>query len=304
MALIHNVSKTLGVLRAVNEGKDQIAASMLGLKLNKQTSGSFLERVCSMAAAISESHNGGILVTPDEKRISTKALVGDIFNVATDLNESLAVLSTNTVASLSSLCESCLATDINALTEDAMDGVKDTFIDGLTASKDALSETFGSTVALVKNARGIFSSLLENCQKKSYIDLLTNAVVGASALCTIDKISEYSDNNAYLVAEAMNAYNVAERADTIMFDTLDLQEGMFDLFFGMHQFNKAMIKSFSENNNSICDFLSIPLEKIVAPISENKECLRGKGIKNLFDKSVTSIAALYDEYLQDACAIA
>lgn len=304
MALIHNVSKTLDVMRAVNEGNDQSAASMLGLKLGKKFPGSLLERVCSVAAAVSESHNGGILVTPDEKQISTKSLVSEMFNASTDLSESIAMITTNSAATLSSLSENNAVVDQFMLDENTMDSVKDTFVDGLNTSKDALSEVFNSTVSMVKNTRNIFSSLLENCQKKSYINLLTNAVMGASALCAIDKISEYSENNAAIVNEAMNTYDIRNRADTVMFDTLDLQEALFDLYYGMHKFNKAMVKSFSENNNSICDFISVPLEKIAAPLAENTQSLHSNRLSNLFNKSVASIAALYDEYLQDACSIA
>lgn len=301
MALIHDINKTLNVIHLINEGKDQSAASMLGLNIKRTLSGSFLDKITNVAAAISESHNGGVLVTPEDKRISTKEFVSDIFNLSTDLCESVAMISTNSAASLSSLCESNMMSN-TPLTADNMKGIKDTFADGLTTSKDALTENFNSTIALVKNTKNIFTSLLENCQKKSYINLLTNAVVGANALCTIDKISEYKNQYNSLITEAMSTYDIANRADTVMFDTLDLQEGLFDLFYGMLKFNKAMIKSFNENTSTINDFISVPVNKVVIPLVESNS-LYGAHMNNLFNKSIISIAALYDEYLQDACNV-
>ena len=302
MALIHNINKTLDVIRAINENNDQSAASILGLQIKKPTSGSFLERICNVASAVSESHNGGLLVTPDEKNISSKSIVSEIFGLSSDLCESVAMISTNTAASISSLSESNVLNTNPILPNMAIEGIKDTFVDGLTVSKDALSENFYSTVNLVKTTRNLVSALLENCYKKNYINLVTNAVIGANALCALDKISEYKYQFNDIITEAMSTYDIENRADTVLFDTLDLQEGLFDLYFGMFKFNNAMIKSFNENTSSIKDFISIPLEKVVRPLTESNS-LSGNRMNSLFERSLTSIAALYDEYLQDACGL-
>ena len=322
MALIQPLNKTIEVINAINAGNDTEAASMLGLNCNRESSsgGSFLERVTEVAAS-GESHNGGVLVTPETKTISNKELVADALELPYAVAESISILVGNAITALSTLAEEDEFAEPDEegnvdseppIDNEGVENIKNTMTDGLNVAQDALVDVFATTAKLNIKARELFKSAMESngSSKDLYVSLVGNAVTGAGILYAISKISDFSNDNAENVEESMDATNVMQRADDILFATLNLQENLIDLCIQMNKFNNNVINLLEEaiempdvssgTLEDASEFISMAIEKIATPVSDNEGMLKGE-IKSTFDKAVSCVAALYDEYIQDFC---
>lgn len=305
MPLINSTKKTARIIALVNEGKENQAASSLGLTVSGKIPGatSLLERFSNAAWLSRRTHNGGLLVTPEEKNGSPRMILESLFNAETDLNESINMLAVNTMSAMSTLSENGMGIVNNTvISENTINGVKDTFMDGMTLVSDSISDAFNSTINLNIAAGNAFSEALEGAPKFSYSNLLKKAFAGTTALMSLSKILDFAENNQRLVSESMNTHDIFANSDTAMFSSLDLQENASDLFYNMTKFSRQAADLIQENKNNIDSLFIGSIAKVALPITENNYTFNSMSLKSLFENSLCSVAALYDEYLQDICA--
>lgn len=297
MALVQSLNIVFNTITLVNENKDTEAASNLGIKIKKSYSGSFLDKVTELSE--SKAHTGGLIVTPDSKSINLKELLSKEMDLSYTLTESISMLAANSISILSTLSEDISGS--NALLDsNQMLNVRNTLTEGCVTVKDALINVFSNSTNLVKAIKKSFTDILG--ESSIYTNLITNAVIGANMLYNINKISSFTNDNIEYINESMNTSDVYNRADNILFSTLDLQENLAKTYIEMYKFDNGMSTMLENNDNilkDISDYISLAIDKVAKPIAENKIPLKSNILIESYNIAVESIAALYDQYIQD-----
>ena len=302
MAIVQSLTKTLETVSLINENRDNEAVASLGLKAKSKFAGSFLERVAQVASTLSENriHTGGLMVTPDSKSINTKNIVNENMNISYVLTESMSMIAANSISMISTLSEDVAGTNA-ILNSDQMNNIKTTLLEGCDTSKDALIKVFANSTDLAKNAKRTFSKILG--ESSVYNDLMTNALLGANLLYTVNKVNSYTDENAHAISEAMNVSDMVNRCDDVLFGTLDLQENLIKTYMDMYTFDKNISNMLNENNSNVLsdvsDYISMSIEKVAKPLAYKQVTLKSDVLAEAANVAIESIVSLYDQYAQD-----
>ena len=321
MALINPIDKTLTILELITDNQESKAAAEVGLTCDNTDTALantpyLLNKVCELANRNYNMHDSGVLVDSASKHLDSKELVSSALDICYSVNESVSLLVTNAINSLSCLTEDTeemrAAVVVSGDDSDGpmidpnegMDNIKNSYTDGLMTAKDALIDIFADTAKLHNSVRALIRSKIGDSGKLEYVDLVGNAVTGAGMMYAICGMSKFKDSINDDVNECTNSVNVLHRADNILFASLSLQESLINFYIGMKRFNKDVINLFEgvANEDTTGDpfadangFFKTALDSCV----KDTKNLGSAALSKQLELGVEAVAALYDEYLQD-----
>ena len=297
------LNDTLYIIKSINEGREFNAFSSLGLNskinLNQIPGATFIAKVMGISAMKNNNYESSILTESFDKSFDfQKNTVANVLDLHYILTESISMAVANSISSLSVLSEN----NDPLFSENGMDNIKDTLTEGVIVMRDALENVFSGISALNKKARAMFSDLLG--EDNIYAELIPNAIMGANTLLSIDKIVKYKDSNMKAITEATNSFNASSRADDILYSVLSLQENLIKMFNVESKFNRELLNIFNENNTNftsdVSNYIATSLDQIAIPLMESD--LNSNDLSNAYNTAITSISALYDQYIQDCVA--
>ena len=299
--LVQPLNKVLNTIKLINEGKDLDAIASLGLKYKKdrKLQGSFLERALELSTTLNESnsHSGGVLVTPDSKVFNSKDLLSENMDVNYMLTEDVSMLTANSISSMTLLTEGY----DSIIDNNGFNNIRKTLKEGLGIMEESLTNVFNTTSNIIKKS---FSVLNESSSNSKYSKLIDNAFIGANTLVNIKKAKDFTDNNTKLISEAHTTYNIKNDPDTVLYGTLDLQEKLIRSFMDLNKFNNSFITRLNESKdiNDINDYMIGAIEQVVTPLSEGTITFKTNTFNKSINNSIEAIVSLYDEYIQDYVA--
>ena len=287
----------MNTIKLINEGKDIEAISSLGLKVKKdrKLQGSFLEKAIQLSNSLSESnsHSGGILVTPDTKVLNSRELLSENLNINYLLTEDVSAITANTISSISLLTEDNAIIDINGYFN-----IRNTLKEGLGVLEESLTNVYRTTSNIIKKSLNLLNESLVNTK---YNRLIGNTIISTNTLVNLKKAKEFADNNVKALAESHRTEYIKNDPDTVLFGTLDLQENLINTYMDNTKVNNAILTKLSDSKDisDLSEYITTIIDQIAIPISEGSISLSTDSLINSFNRSIESIASLYDEYIQD-----
>ena len=303
MSMLKDLKNTLYIMKSINEGNEFNALSSLGLNskinLNNIPNATLVSKIMGISALKNVNYENGILTESFDKSFdSQKNNMSTLLDLHYIVTESVSMAVANSISSLSILSENVEGEAVI----DNMDNVNDTLTEGVIVMRDALENVFTGVAALNKKARKLFGELLG--EDNIYTDLISNAIVGANTLYSIDKIVKYKTDNMKSINESTNSFDALTRADDILHSALTLEENLIKMFNVESKFNREMLTAFNEDNTNLAsdvsNYFDVAIQNIAIPIAEGQiDISDSSELTNAYNTAITNISALYDQYILD-----